>query len=162
METTALVVMEPGSDWPGQIGDSMNVVASSDGGEDLFRRTREKIIALHDSKKAVRVAVLACNFATDGAAVGRRAQLARTLLGAVTCSTFGRFILGASGRASYPFREALLALAGAITEEARGTTVTVSLRFTEASQGQLFRVVQIASEARRRQSSHLSRVPFKM
>jgi hypothetical protein len=162
METTALVVMEPGSDWPGQIGNSMNVVASSDGGGDLVPRTREKLIALHQSKKAVRVAVLACNSATDGAALGRRVQLARTLLCAVTRSTCGRFILGASGRCPDPVRQTLLLLAREMTEDARGTTATVSLRFMEASHGQVFHFVEMASEGRERQSSHLRRGPFKI
>jgi hypothetical protein len=149
METTALVVMEPGGDWPGQIGNSMNVVASSDGGEDLLRRTQEKLGALHRSKKAVRVAVLACNAATDGAAADRRAQLARTLLAAVTVSTCGRLLLWASGHAPDPFRQALFALAKALTEEARGTTVTVSLRFTEALPRRAVRGVEATPEPRR-------------
>lgn len=132
MEMTAIVVMEPGSDWPGQIGDSMNVVASCDGGDDLFQRMQEKIGILHSSKKAVRVAVLACNTATDHAAVDRRARLARGLLGAVTFCTHGRLILESSGRAPDLLRRELFALAGDLAERVRGTTVTVSLRFAGA------------------------------
>ena len=142
METTAIVVMEPGSDWPGQIGYSMNVVASCDGGEDMFRRTQEKLGALHGSKTGVRVAVLACNSATDGAALVRRAQVARALLGAVTFSTCGRLILGASERASHQLRQELLALAEALNDEVRGTTATVSLRFAESSHGKAFESTQ--------------------
>jgi len=142
METTAIVVMEPGSDWPGQIGDSMNVVASCDGGEDLFRRAQEKLAALHGSQKGVRVAVLACNSAADGAAADRRVRLARALLGAVTRSVRGRLILGVSGRASDQLRRELLALAGALGEEARGTTASVTLQFAEVSHGKAVRSVE--------------------
>ena len=132
MMTTAMVVMEAGSDWPGQIGESMEVVAFSHEGEDLLRRTQAKLGALHLSKKRVRVAVLACNSATDfvGTAAGRRAELARTLLGAVTSSPCGRLILGASERAPEQFRRELLALAGTLAEELRGSTATVSVLFT--------------------------------
>ncbi len=130
MGTTAMIVMEAGSQWPGQIGDSMDVVAFSHEGEDLLRRTQEKVGALRRRQTSVRVAVLACNSATDGAAAGRRARLARTLLGAVTMSTCGRLILGASGHASEELRQELLALARGLAEELRGSTATVSLLFT--------------------------------
>jgi len=142
MAMTALVVMEPGSDWPGHIGDSMDVVAFSHEGEDLLGRTEAKLVFLRRSKKDVRVAVLACNSATDGAAVVRRARVARTLLAAVTNTTGGRLILGASGRASHQLRHELFALAEALTEEIRGTTATVSLRFTEASRGDAVRTLE--------------------
>jgi hypothetical protein len=132
MTTTAMVVMEPGSDWPGQIGDSMNVVAFGSGGEDLLRRTQEKLDALLRSKQGVRVAVLACSAVVDGFAGGPRAKLARMLLSAVSHATCGRLILIASGQAARPLRQELFALAGALTTELRGTSATVSLRFAEA------------------------------
>jgi glutamate racemase len=119
-----------------------DVVAFGSGGEDLLQRTQEKIGALLRRKQDVRVAVLACNTASGGAAVGRRAQLARTLLGAVTSTGRGRMILSASGHASHRLRVELLALAGALTEELRGTTATVTLWFTEASHGNAVRIVE--------------------
>jgi hypothetical protein len=133
MTTTAMIVMEPGGDWPGQIGDSTNLVAFSQGGEDLLRKTQEKVDALRRGKQAVRVAVLACNPAAGGATALRRAQLARMLLGLVTSTTCGRLVLSASGRASRQLREELLRLAGELTEELRGATATISLRFADAS-----------------------------
>ena len=142
MTTTALVVREPGSDWPGQIGDSTSVVAFSRGGDDLVRRTEEKLDALRRRKQSVRVAVLACNSAAGGAAVGRRAKLAGMLLGAVSSTTCGRLILSASGGASHEVRQELLALAGALTEELRATSATVSLWFTEALPGHAVRIVE--------------------
>lgn len=90
MTTLALVVMEPGAAWPGQIGDSTDLVAFSPC-EDLLHRTERKLSALHRDKQNVRVAVLACN-STGGPTTQRRAQLARLLLGAVTSTACGRMI----------------------------------------------------------------------
>jgi hypothetical protein len=106
-------------------------VAFDRGGDDLLRRAEAKLGILHRNKQSVRVAVLACNAATGGPAADQRAQIARTLLGAVTRTTCGRLILGASGRASRPFRPDLVALAEALTDELEGTTATVSMQFTE-------------------------------
>ena len=98
----------------------------------LVRRTEEKLGVLRRSKQAVRVAVLACN-ALTGDLAGRRAELARTLLGAIASATCGRLILTASGHASPVLQSELLALSETLALELRGTTATVSLRFIEAS-----------------------------
>jgi hypothetical protein len=90
MTTTAFVVIEPGGDWPGQVGESMDVVAFPNGADDLLPRTREKLGAIHRSEQGVRVAVLACNSTAGGATALRRVQLARLLFGAVTSATRGR------------------------------------------------------------------------
>jgi len=133
MTTTAMIVMEPGSEWPGQVGDATNLVAFGQGCDDLLRRTQDKLGVLQRSKQVVRVAVLACNVATGHAAAVGRAQLARALLGAVANTNSGRLVLSASGHTSQQLLHELLALAGALAEELRGTSATVSLRFTEAS-----------------------------
>jgi hypothetical protein len=135
MAMVSLVVMEPGSEWPGHVGDSANLVAFSQDGEKLLQRTQEKLEALRRGQQDVRVAVLACNGETDGEANGCRAQVAHTLLAAVRGTTFGRLVLSASGRASLRLRQELLSLTGALSEQLRGTTATVSLKFTEASRG---------------------------
>ena len=129
--TTAMVVMEPGSDWPGQIGDSMRVIAFSHDGADLLRRTQQSVGALHRRDSVVRVAVLACNLATGGAAADRRAQLARALLDAVASTNCGRMVLRASGIASRQQRQELFALAESLAEGLRGSTATVSVRFAD-------------------------------
>ena len=130
MTTVSMVVMEPGSEWPGQIGDSTNLVAFCQGGEELVRRTQARLGALLAAKQIVRVAVLACNGTTDGATAGRRTRLAQMLLGVMVRTTRGRLVFSASGDASHRLREELLALADTLTAELRGTTTTISLRFS--------------------------------
>jgi hypothetical protein len=130
MTATALIVMEPGSDWPGQIGDSTILVGFCEAGDELVRKTQAKLDAFRDGKQSVRVAVLACNSTAGSVATGRRAQLARMLLGAVTETTHGRLILSSSKGASDELRRELLAVAGALTEDLQGTTATISLRFS--------------------------------
>jgi hypothetical protein len=132
MTTTAMIVMEPGSDWPGQVGDTTNLVAFGHGCDDLLRRTQVELGALRRSKQIIRVAVLACNAATGSVASLGRAELARALLGAVASTNSGRLVLTASGQASPPLIQELLALAESLTAELRGTSVTVSLRFAHA------------------------------
>jgi hypothetical protein len=136
MATVSLVVMEPGSEWPGHVGDHPNLVAFSQSGEMLLQRTKETLDALRRDEQDVRVAVLACNGETaDGEADGYRTQVARTLLSAVSSKTLGRLVLSASGRASVRLREELLALTGTLSAQLQGTTATVSLRFTDESRG---------------------------
>jgi hypothetical protein len=132
MTTTAMIVMEPGSDWPGQVGDATSLVAFGHGCDDLLQRTQNELGILRRSKQVIRVAVLACNAATGSVASVGRAQLARALLGAVASTSSGRLLLTASGQASPPLLQELLGLAEALTEEVRGTSVTVSLRFADA------------------------------
>jgi hypothetical protein len=135
MSTTAMIVMEPGSEWPGQIGDFTNVVAFTHGCEELLRRTQEKLGLLQRHKQSVRVAVLACSADTDDMHAGLRAQLARSLLGAVAGTTCGRLVLSAGARAPRELLQALLALAETLAREVRGTSATVSLRVGEGPLG---------------------------
>jgi hypothetical protein len=131
MSTAAMIVMELGSDWPGQVGDETNVVLPGDGREDLLHKTEEKIEALRRGNHSVRVAVLACNAAVGAAAAAARTQLARVLFGTVTEALHGRLVLSASARATRQLREELLRLAGTLTEGLRGRRATVSVHFTE-------------------------------
>jgi hypothetical protein len=135
MSTTAMIVMEPGSEWPGQVGDFTNLVAFTHGCEELLRRTQEKLGLLQRHKQSVRVAVLACNVATDDVHSGLRAQLARSLLGAVARTTCGRLILSAGAAAPRELLKELLALTESLAQEVRGTSATVSLRVGEAPVG---------------------------
>jgi hypothetical protein len=129
MSMLSLVVMEPGSEWPGHIGQRSNLLAFSQKGEKLLQRTRDELEMLRRDQQTVRVAVLACNRETDGEADSYRAQVARTLLSAVKGTTLGRLVLSASGSSPARVRQELLALAGTLSEQLRGTTATVSLRF---------------------------------
>lgn len=135
MAMVSLVVMESGSEWPGHVGDSADLVAFSQNGEKLLQRTEEKLDALRRSHQDIRLAVLACNAESDGETHAYRARVARTLLAAVSATTFGRLVLTASRSASLPLRQELFSLTGALSEQLRGTTATVLLRFTDPSRG---------------------------
>ena len=132
MTTTAMIVMEPGSAWPGPIGDFTNLVAFNTGCEELLAKAQEKLHSLRRAKLAVRVAVLACNMAAGDSVAGPRAQLARLLLSAVAGTTHGRMLLTCGPRPSHSLVQELLALAEALTLDLRGATATVSLRIAEA------------------------------
>lgn len=135
MTMVSLVVMEPGSEWPGHMGDSVDLIAFSMGGEALVHKTQEKVDALKRDRQDVRVAVLACNGEADVQTGTCRAKVARTLLAAVSRATFGRLVLTASSRVPMRVRNELFLLAGTLSENLRGTTATVSLKFTEAPRG---------------------------
>jgi hypothetical protein len=131
MTCVSLVVMEPGSEWPGHVGESETLVALRSE-QDMLRCTRERVASLHRAHEEVRVAVLACNGATDEATLHRRASLAQELLACVSRAWRGRLVLTApGGRASGVFRHHLLSLAGMLSEDLRGTSATVTLKFTE-------------------------------
>jgi hypothetical protein len=131
MGVVSLIVMEPGSAWPGHVGDTENVVAVGPGTEGLLDRTRHVVDSVRVRNERVRVAVLACNDATDGASSGRRAEVAHELLGAVAAAPRGRLVLCATERATTQLRHELMSLAGSLSQSVQGTTV--SLRFGDAS-----------------------------
>jgi hypothetical protein len=133
MSKVALVVMEIGSEWPGWFGDCADVVAFSQGGQQLLRRTEETLDALRSGRQDVGVAVLACNSDPDADIGGYRVQIAGKLLSAVTGTASGQLIVTASDRASARVRHELLSLAGLLSENLGGTTATVSLRFIGSS-----------------------------
>jgi hypothetical protein len=128
---TAVVVMESGSDWPGQLDDSTHVVAFGCGAEDLLQRTRAKLDAIMRRDRGLRVAVLACSAAIGMVPSKERAKLARALFGAVKRTSRGRLILSAAGRAPCELRQELLTLAGALSSELRGSSASISVRFSE-------------------------------
>lgn len=129
MGVVALIVMEPGSDWPGHVGNSDNVVAAGAGDEPLLPRTRFLAEALRQRCENLRVAVLACNGATDARSADRRADVARELMRAVAPVTLGRLVLSTGSGATAALREQLLALADTLRHEMPASKVTVSLRF---------------------------------
>ncbi len=130
MTAFSVVVMEPGSDSPGQVGDSTTLVAFCQEGEELLCRTQSRLRARAEQRQSVRVAVLACNGQTEGLTASRRQRIAQLLLEAVASTTCGRLIVSANESASHHLREHLFALVGGLTRalQGRGTT-TVSLRF---------------------------------
>ena len=140
MTPAVLVVMELGSEWPAHIDDLTSVVGLGPDGADVLQRTQAKLSALGRAGQGVRVAVLACNAATDAAAVVHRATLARALLCAVSHGVHGRLILSARDEASPVLRRALLSLAGQLADVLHGTTASVQLWFTEPSRGHVSRL----------------------
>jgi hypothetical protein len=129
MANVAVVVMEPGSDWPGQVGDSATMVAIKQTVDERPQRTRERLDEIQRGKNCVRVAVLACNSATDANSLAQRAQVAKDLLGAVKTAALGRLVLTANAHASPQLRHSLLSLVGDLGQALRSSSATVCLRF---------------------------------
>jgi hypothetical protein len=129
MATITLIVMEPGSLWPGRACDQNNVIAVGSEARNLLFRTRRRLDLLRSSGVKVREAVLACG---DSSAPGMdelRCELAHELLSALIEGGFGRLILTAADGVTIQQRRGLLALAGALSRRVRGTLITVSVRF---------------------------------
>jgi hypothetical protein len=124
-----LIVMEPGSAWPGHVRDTEDVVALAHGGEGLLARVEQRLDSLRRGGQQVRVAVLACNGAMDSVATQQRSEVANELLGAVTSAGVGRLVLSTRDSVSMPLRRELLSLVGALSQKIQGTTTTVSVRF---------------------------------
>jgi len=133
MGLVSLIVMEPGSQWPGHVRDSENIVAIGHPGEALLQRTQLTLSVLKQRGELVRVAVLACNDRADAASVSARTQIARELATAVAAGRYGRLVLSAADGTPTPLRRELLTLAGALSYVLRGASVMV--RFNEATHG---------------------------
>jgi len=129
MSAVTLIVMEPGSEWPGHIGGSEDLVVLGSQTDGLHDKTRQRVELLRQRGERVRVGVLACSDALDATSVTRRSDVARELLGALPADGFGRLVLSTAQHAAAPLRCELLALAGTLSHEVRSTTVTVSVRF---------------------------------
>jgi hypothetical protein len=129
MAAVSLIVMEHGSEWPGHVGNTGDVVAVSCGSEELLQRTRQGLAALQRRGQHVRIAVLACSDLTDASSRVRRVEVVTELLAAVNASRFGRVVLSTAERASAHLRNELLTLAGVLGPRLRGTSATVSVRF---------------------------------
>jgi hypothetical protein len=132
--TDTIVVIEPGSNWPSQVGSSENLVVRWDK-QGLLRSTRRRLDLLRRQGRSVRVAVLACNDATDVGSVARRAEVAHELLGAVASMASGLLVLSSTGHVSPDVRRQLLSLAGALSCRLEGALATVSVRFGAARGG---------------------------
>jgi len=129
MGTVSLIVVEQGSEWPGHVGNCENVMAVGSHKEGLLQSTRQGLDSLRRRGHYLRVAVLACNEATDLASASHRAEVARELLTAVSAAGFGRLLLSATDRASMDQRRELLSLAGALSQTLPASSVTVAVRF---------------------------------
>ena len=133
MEAVSLIVMEPGSAWPGHVQGSENVVTVGLRDEGLLPRTQHRLALFAERGQRVRVAVLACNAATDLVATAERAHVAHALLDAVAAARFGRLVLSAADSAPIRLRCELVSLTGTLSLAHRDTSVC--LRFIRAVDG---------------------------
>jgi hypothetical protein len=132
MARIALVVMEPGSEWPGHVGDAETLVALRSLDGTLLESTRMRLASLRLGRDDVRVAVLACSASTDARAHDERAQIADELLGSVLEARRGRLVLTAPMRGAPPLlRQQLIGLAGVLSERLRGTSTTLTLKLSD-------------------------------
>ncbi len=129
MNKVSLVVMERGSDWPGHVGTTEELVAFAHDDAELLPRTQERLGTFLSTGRSIWLAVLACNAACGQVVRERRAAVARALMSAVAPVRFGRVVLSASGSASRLLREELLSLVGELTAAAPAPQVTISLHF---------------------------------
>jgi hypothetical protein len=147
MAFVSLVVMESGSEWPGHVGNFENLVAVGVEQDQLLERTRARLGQLRREGHHVRVAVLACNAATDARSNDRRAKVASELLDAVATDAFGRIVLTCAETAPARLRQELFSLGGALID--RGTSALVSMRFPEASDPSVRRCLPEVRQPRR-------------
>ncbi|HEY8088274.1 MAG TPA: hypothetical protein VIF09_10525 [Polyangiaceae bacterium] len=133
MGVVSLIVMEPGSEWPGHVGDTENIVAAGCGRAALLQRTRHMVDAMRARGQFARVAVLACGEQADLESARCRAEIAGELLQAIAPVPFGRLFLCTGDRPSLRLRHELLSLAGALCHELRGRTSAVAVRFGSSS-----------------------------
>jgi hypothetical protein len=146
MRSVALVVMEPGSEWPAWIvSHDVDVVAVRDGQVDAgdprgttdlnssdespldpARVVRERLSRF---RSPVGLAVLACNAEEDAVGMNRRVAIARALLASVRESGQGQLIIHTAVRSSAGLRRQLVGLTALLREDFAANPASVSLRF---------------------------------
>jgi hypothetical protein len=150
MRSVALVVIEPGSEWPSWVAmQDVDVVAVSDAGlvpeanahadeaasgQAGLESVRDRI---HRLGRPLSLAVLACNGRTDELATERRLAVASTLLDAVRHADLGHLIIHAGRRAPEALRHELIGLTATLGEGLVGTAACVSLRFGTVAPGRV-------------------------
>ena len=136
----SLVVVEAGAKWPACAGEYqqqqpnsvVEIQAESEAGTAFVSRVKRRI-ATTRKRGAVRVALLAANGVLDRASKQARYELAHTLAGALDGA--GELVLTASlssGNAE-SIRHELFSLAGALCDELKCASVSVSVRFSDAT-----------------------------
>lgn len=136
----SLVVVEAGAKWPACAGEYqqtqpnsvVEVQAEAESGAAFVARVRRRI---ETTKKrgAIRVALLAANGVLDRAGKHAKYELARAL--AESIEGTGELVLTASLAAgnAESLRHELFALAGALCDEHKCDTISVSVRFSDAT-----------------------------
>ena len=136
----SLVVVEAGAKWPECAGEYqqaqpnsvVEVQAESESGVAFVERVRRRI-ATTRKRGAIRVALLAANGVVDRPGKHAKYELARTLAGALDGA--GELVLTASlamGHAEQ-LRHELFTLAGVLCDELKSDSVSVSVRFSDAT-----------------------------
>lgn len=114
MGVVALIVLEPGSDWPCELGgDYDHVIALANDAATLLERTRECLATLAGGRDRLGTAVLACCAAAHDA-TSRRTTIARTLFEALEAAGNGRLVLSTGANAPLSLRDEVRSLAATI------------------------------------------------
>lgn len=157
---SALIVMEPGSDWHGPMAGLTNVVLRGDTDEELFARTEHKILVLQRTRQRVPLAALACNAQKSEVSILRRLHLARVLLGVVASSAQGRVLLCMGRQASGALRPELMLVAGSLMVELRDNRHAVWLSVVHTPYGcRLFRREGLFAQTGNRGRSEVTAQP---
>jgi hypothetical protein len=132
-ERVVLVVMEYGSGWPTHLtGGLAGCVAlrqePHEGHVELLQRIHGRVRAVERFGGCVECAVLSCSDDVSDRTLGSRLPLARALLAVVRPSA-GRLELAARWSGPHRAKQAVVALAGALSEAPAGTFGSVSVRF---------------------------------
>ncbi len=127
MAQVALVVMEPGGEWPTFMRGALEVVALTRTVHpmDVLRSACERADRLG---RIIRVAAIACNRDSDTEAMRRRALAAGTVLKSVVRNGRGQLVLTAAGGAPLRLRQELVGLATSLNATLLGSTASVSVR----------------------------------
>jgi|HubBroStandDraft_6_1064221.scaffolds.fasta_scaffold241665_3 hypothetical protein len=130
MASIALVVVEPGSNWPAFVcGAAHDVVGLSQASGEPNGVTLQRVCdRAEHSRAAVRLAVLACNADVDDESIHQRAFTASRLLTAVAHTDGGQLILSGSGCASAALRLGIVGLAATLSNVVLESLASVSVR----------------------------------
>ncbi len=130
MASIALVVVEPGSDWPAFVcGTAHDVVGLGQASGEPNGVTLQRVCdRAEHSRAAVCLAVLACNADVDDESIHRRAFTASRLLTAVAHTDGGQLILSGSSGASAALRLGLVGLAATLSNVVLENLASVSVR----------------------------------
>lgn len=129
MASIALVVVEPGSDWPAFVrGAAHDIIALGQANGGLDAGALQRVCDRAErSQTLVRLAVLACSGNVDDESIHRRAYAASRLLGAVARAD-GHLVLSAGKGACAALRLGLSGLASTLRHALGESLATVSVR----------------------------------
>ncbi len=157
-QRVCVVVMEAGGEWPSFVereGSANWAVIPQQPSEtpaELALRSSRRLSALAEHGAPIDMVIIAAGAQCNDQVFAARCAVARSLIQAMG-DRDGQLVFSAPSKLPEPSRHELIALAGTLANQVRGTPLGVSVRFPEAKQAAPRQAISTSANAERRREA---------